>query len=96
MAKARSRIVDYLVYLAIRIVIALVQALPFSTACRLAEWLAGLAYRIDRRHRLVADEPAQKLRRLGGGGRQLAAHGVAGQSQRAQQAKRRQCPAAAV
>jgi KDO2-lipid IV(A) lauroyltransferase len=56
MAKERSKVVDYLVYLAVRAVLCLLQALPYATACRLADGLAWLAYRINRRHRLVALE----------------------------------------
>jgi len=54
--KQRAMIADYLVYLAIRFVVCVIQALPFRAACRLADGLAWLAYRIDRRHRLVAEE----------------------------------------
>jgi Kdo2-lipid IVA lauroyltransferase/acyltransferase len=54
MAKQRSRIADYLVYLAIRVVVCILQALSYQLACRLAAGLAWLAYQLDRRHRLVA------------------------------------------
>lgn len=54
MARKRSRTVDWLVYLAVRGVVAFVQALPMRSACRLAAGLAWLAYHIDRRHREVA------------------------------------------
>jgi Kdo2-lipid IVA lauroyltransferase/acyltransferase len=56
MAKKRSRIADYLVYLIIRFVIAILQALSYNLACRLAEGLAWLAWKLDKRHRLVALE----------------------------------------
>jgi KDO2-lipid IV(A) lauroyltransferase len=54
MAKQRSRIADYLVYLVIRFVVCILQALSYNLACRLASGLAWLAYQVDRRHRLVA------------------------------------------
>src|SRR5436305_1456014 len=47
---------DYLVYLAVRIVVCIVQALPFPMACRLADAVAWLIYQVDKRHRLVALE----------------------------------------
>ncbi|HMP02382.1 MAG TPA: hypothetical protein PKC45_07775 [Gemmatales bacterium] len=56
MAKPRHRQLDYLVYLAVRLVIALLQVLPLETAARLARLLAWIVYRVDRRHRLVADD----------------------------------------
>jgi KDO2-lipid IV(A) lauroyltransferase len=56
MSQARSPRVDYFVYLLIRIVVAVVQILSRTAAFRLADLLAALAYRVDRRHRLVADE----------------------------------------
>jgi KDO2-lipid IV(A) lauroyltransferase len=45
---------DYAVYLAVRTLVCLVQAVPAGAAFVVADWLAALAYRIDRRHRLVA------------------------------------------
>ena len=54
MAKERSKVLDYLVYLMVRGLVCVVQALPFDLACRLADGLAWLAYRLNRRHRLVA------------------------------------------
>jgi KDO2-lipid IV(A) lauroyltransferase len=56
MARPRSLINDYLVYLAIRLFVAVVQMLSRDVARRFAEGLAWLAYRLDRRHRLVALE----------------------------------------
>jgi len=46
----------YLIYLAVRVAVCLIQALPLSLAFRFAEGLAWLAYRVDKRHRLVATE----------------------------------------
>src|ERR1700722_2701877 len=55
-AKIRSPWVDYVVYLAIRIGVCVVEALPFELACRFAEVLAWLAYHLDTRHRLPAHD----------------------------------------
>ena len=54
MPKPQSAAVNYAVYLLVRIVVCIVQALPFSAACRFGEFLGWLAYRINRRHREVA------------------------------------------
>jgi len=54
--KPRSPFNDCLVYLAVRITVCVVQALSFDAACAFARWLAWMAYRIDKRHRLVAQE----------------------------------------
>ncbi len=54
MAKERSRAADYAVYLLVRVVVCVVQALSWRSALALARGLAALAYRVDRRHRLVA------------------------------------------
>jgi KDO2-lipid IV(A) lauroyltransferase len=54
--KRRSRKTDYLVYLAVRIAVCVLQALPFTMACGLADLMARLLYQIDKRHRLVALE----------------------------------------
>ena len=56
MAKARSRWLDYLVYLVVRFVVCVIQALPESAAWQFAWILGWLAHRLDRRHRLVAAE----------------------------------------
>jgi KDO2-lipid IV(A) lauroyltransferase len=54
LAKTRSRLADYAVYLVVRLVVCVVQALSLAAARRLARGLAWLVHRIDRRHRLVA------------------------------------------
>jgi KDO2-lipid IV(A) lauroyltransferase len=56
MAKPRSRTLDLLVYLAVRVAVCVLQMLTPRAAYRLADGLAWLAYRLDRRHRLVADD----------------------------------------
>jgi Kdo2-lipid IVA lauroyltransferase/acyltransferase len=56
MARPRSRVLDYLVAVAIRGVICVVQALDWDSAYELADFFAWLAHRFDRRHREVALE----------------------------------------
>jgi KDO2-lipid IV(A) lauroyltransferase len=56
MSKPRSRVADYAVYLAVRVVVCVIQALTHRAALRLAGGLAWLIHRVDRRHRLVADD----------------------------------------
>jgi KDO2-lipid IV(A) lauroyltransferase len=54
MSKPRSQLADFAVYLVVRMVVCLVQALSFRAACQVANVLAWLIYQVDRRHRLVA------------------------------------------
>jgi KDO2-lipid IV(A) lauroyltransferase len=54
MAKPRSVVADYLVYLVLRLVVGFIQALPYRAACDLAAGLAWLLYHADVRHRAVA------------------------------------------
>jgi len=54
MSKPRSQLADFAVYLAVRVVVCVVQALSFRVACKVAGGLAWFIYKIDRRHRLVA------------------------------------------
>jgi len=54
MAKARNRYADLAVYIFARLVIAALLALPLALALRVADALALLVHRVDRRHRLVA------------------------------------------
>ncbi|MFN4259205.1 MAG: lysophospholipid acyltransferase family protein [Gemmataceae bacterium] len=56
MSLKHSRSAQYTVYLAVRFLVCVLQMLPLSWAAKLAEGLAWLAYRVDRRHRLVAIE----------------------------------------
>lgn len=53
-AKNRSLVKDFLVYLVVRCVVCVLQCLSFRMACRFGEFLAYVAYHVDRRHRLVA------------------------------------------
>lgn len=54
MAKERRPAVDYAIYLAVRLVVCLIQALPPVASRAVAAGLAWLACRVDRRHREVA------------------------------------------
>ncbi len=54
MAKPRSRTIDGLVYLLVRFLVCFVQSLSLDLSRHLAQGLAWLAYRVDRRHREVA------------------------------------------
>ncbi len=54
--KKRSRVADYLVYLIVRIIVCVIQALSFETARRLARFMGWLIYALDKRHRQVAIE----------------------------------------
>src|SRR3984957_12782169 len=54
MDKARSKAADYAIYLGVRFVVSVLQMLSYEASMRLADGLARLLYRIDRRHRLVA------------------------------------------
>ncbi len=56
MKKPRNRALDYMVYLAVRLVVCVAQALSVEQSYRLAEGLAALIYRVDKRHRKVAME----------------------------------------
>ena len=57
--KKRSSIRDFSEFLAVRIVLSILQAMPLSMGYALAQGLAWLAYRVDRRHRLVAEQNLQ-------------------------------------
>jgi KDO2-lipid IV(A) lauroyltransferase len=54
--KKRPAAVDYAIYLLIRVVMCLVQALSWRGALALARGIAWLAHRVDRRHRSIATE----------------------------------------
>lgn len=55
-AKPRRPAADLAVYFAVRVAVAVVQALPPAVALKLAEFLGWVAYRVNRRHREVAAE----------------------------------------
>jgi Kdo2-lipid IVA lauroyltransferase/acyltransferase len=54
MSKPRSAFSQYCVYLVIRVVVAVIQALPFRWCDTIADGLAWLLYKVNRRHRDVA------------------------------------------
>jgi len=54
MSRPRSRIADYAVYVAVRFFVCVLQMLSLPAACRVADALAWLIFRLDRRHRQVA------------------------------------------
>jgi KDO2-lipid IV(A) lauroyltransferase len=54
MSKQRSQVGDYAVYLLIRIVVCILQALPYRAGLAFAGALAWLAFQVDKRHRAVA------------------------------------------
>src|SRR6266851_1252100 len=56
MAKPRNSLLDYAAYLIVRLGICLIQALTDLAAVRLVDVLGWLAYRLDGRHRRVADD----------------------------------------
>jgi KDO2-lipid IV(A) lauroyltransferase len=56
MSKPRSRAADYTVYLLVRVLVCVLQSLSPSAAHKVATALAWLLFRIDRRHRQVADD----------------------------------------
>ncbi len=52
--KRRRPLIDWLVYLAVRSFVCVIQAMPIGMALACADVLSWLAYRVDRRHRNVA------------------------------------------
>src|SRR5215472_8317891 len=54
MAKDRSIVADFLVYMVVRLIVGVIQALPYRAALTLADCLAWLAYYVNARHRNVA------------------------------------------
>ena len=51
--KQRRPAVDYLVYLAVRLIVGICQAMSVETSFRFADFLAAILYRVDKRHRQV-------------------------------------------
>ena len=51
---------DFLIYLAVRLLVCILQGLSFPAACGVARFLAWAAYHLDKRHRLVAQENLAK------------------------------------
>lgn len=59
MPKPRSRCLDWLVYLVVRLAVCLLQALSYEAARSLAGVIACISFRLDRRHRDAAIENLQ-------------------------------------
>jgi KDO2-lipid IV(A) lauroyltransferase len=55
-AKPRSAVTDYAVYLVIRLFVCVIQIVSFRAACRFADVLGWLIHHLDHRHREVAHE----------------------------------------
>jgi KDO2-lipid IV(A) lauroyltransferase len=56
MSKPRSAVVDYAVYVLVRVIVCLIQMLSLRASLSLARGLAWLVYHVDKRHRVVALE----------------------------------------
>ena len=56
MAKKGAKLSHLAVYAAVRLLVGIVQAIPYRVGISMADALAWLAYRFDRRHRMVAHE----------------------------------------
>jgi KDO2-lipid IV(A) lauroyltransferase len=56
MSRPRSKPADFAVYLLVRTIVCVLESLSHDAARRIAAVLAWLLYRLDRRHRLVADD----------------------------------------
>ncbi len=54
--KQRKPLLDWLVYLVVRLLVCVIQAMPDGVARGFADVLAAVAYRVDTRHRKVAAE----------------------------------------
>lgn len=57
--RRRRRVLDYLVYLVVRLVVGVCQALSIEQSYAFAEFLASLLYRVDKRHRQVGMDNLQ-------------------------------------
>lgn len=55
-AKRRNKIIDYAAYLGVRLVVFIAQSLSMRQSYALADAIAALVYKIDKRHRQVAME----------------------------------------
>jgi KDO2-lipid IV(A) lauroyltransferase len=60
MSRPRSKVMDFAVFAVVRIVVCVLQGMPQRGGEAFAHMLAWLAYRVDRRHRLVADENLER------------------------------------
>ena len=60
MARPRRKSVDFLAYLAIRLIVCLAQMMTVEQSYSFARWLAAALYRVDKRHRLVGIENLER------------------------------------
>jgi KDO2-lipid IV(A) lauroyltransferase len=60
MRRPRRRSIDYLAYLAVRIVVCVAQALSIEQSYAFARFLAAILYHVDRRHRQVGLDNLEK------------------------------------
>jgi len=51
-----NRLVDYLVYLLVRLIVGFAQAMSVEQSYAFARWLAAILYRVDQRHRKIGIE----------------------------------------
>ena len=56
MKRPRRPALDYLVYLVVRLIVGVAQALSIEQSYALADWIARILYRVDKRHRQVGME----------------------------------------
>ena len=56
MKRPRNRAADYLVYLAVRLIVGVAQAMTIEQSYAFAGLLANILYRVDKRHRNVGLE----------------------------------------
>ena len=54
MARQRNMKVEWLIYVAVRVVVTILQWTPLAVGYRLAAVIAWVAYKVDKRHRKVA------------------------------------------
>ena len=63
MKRSRNRILDYAVYVLVRVIVCLCQSMTIRQSYAVADLLAKLIYRVDKRHRVVAMENLRGVRR---------------------------------
>ncbi len=56
MKRRPNRLVNYLVYLLVRLVVGFAQAMSVEQSYAFARWLARILYRVDKRHREIGLE----------------------------------------
>lgn len=56
MGKKSKPVLDFAVYAAVRLLVGIIQAIPYRAGLAIADGLATLVYKVDKRHRMVAHE----------------------------------------